>query len=92
MLVILSYVWGQFGMQQYVTVIYWLHSGFTHKSLVRCHSSFLSQRPSGHTSISVISTTPVLDPRSGQGAATGTVLPDLSWTMEKRMRLEAWTF
>ena len=22
----------------------------------------------------------------------GTVLPDLSWTMEKRMRFEAWTF
>lgn len=35
---------------------------------------------------------PALDPRSGGGAAVGTVLPDLSWTMEKRMRLEAWTF
>lgn len=38
------------------------------------------------------STTPVLDPHSRQGAAMGTVLPDLSWTMEKRIRLEAWTF
>lgn len=34
----------------------------------------------------------ITESHSDQVTAKGVGLPDLSWTMEKRMRLEAWTF
>lgn len=50
--------------------------------------------PNCSSLLSLISAGPIFptENHSGRVTAKGAGLPDLSWTIEKRIRLEAWTF